>query len=78
MATYNINLLKSIFSFLVEYIRIRIEHIDSMPINELYAMFRILDPNFPFYFNINNIYSNEMFEVIYINLEYYERSVRFR
>jgi hypothetical protein len=63
MATYNINMLKSIFTFLIQYISIRIEHIDSMSINELYAMFRIFDPNFPFYYNFNNIYTNEMFEV---------------
>jgi ubiquitin C-terminal hydrolase len=62
MATYTMSQLKLVFYFFVNYLKTRVDHIDSMSGNELMAMFNILDSGFPFYYNMNNNYSPEFFE----------------
>jgi ubiquitin C-terminal hydrolase len=54
MAVYNIEHLKQIFYFFINYLQIRLDHLDSMPSFEIGALLKIVDSSFPFYLNINN------------------------
>lgn len=60
--------LKYFFLYIVEYINLRINFLEEMTTNEIYALLRITDQFNPLYINYNapniqNFYSNDYYSV---------------
>jgi len=66
--------LKVFFMFLIKYINLRIEFLEEMTTNEIYALLRIIDQFNQIYMNFNNnnvlnSYTNQYF---YVNKKYFK------
>jgi len=64
--------LKIFFMFLIKYVNLRIDFLEEMFTNEIYALLRITDQFNQIYMNFNNsnlsnFYTNQYFYVIIIN-----------